>query len=136
MKPARINPFSALLVLTLAFSSLVPISMAANSKSVVSKKELKVLLRTAKEPADHRKIAEYYKHEAVELIKTAKEHEDLAKIYDEHPEYPSMGSRTPFGQGAPHCHRQAQLYTEQAKEAEALAALHEDMAKAAEQKQP
>jgi hypothetical protein len=43
---------------------------------------------------------------------------------------------TDLGQGAPHCHHWAQLDAEQAKEAEALAALHEDMAKAAERKQP
>ena len=40
-----------------------------------------------------------------------------------------------FGQGASHCEKFAQLATEQAKEAEALAVLHEDMAKEAEQKQ-
>jgi hypothetical protein len=135
MKTTRISLFALLLILTLAFSSFVRISAAADNKSVISKKQLKVLLTTAKEPDDHRKIAEYYSHQAVKLTKSAKEHEDLAKIYDRHPEYPSMGSKTPFGQGASHCHRLALLYAEQAKEADALAALHEDMAKAAEQKQ-
>jgi hypothetical protein len=41
---------------------------------------------------------------------------------------------TAFAQGAPHCKRWAELSAEQAKEAEALAAMHEEMAKAAEQK--
>jgi hypothetical protein len=39
-----------------------------------------------------------------------------------------------FGQAASHCRRCADLNNQQAKEAEALAALHEDMAKSAEQK--
>jgi hypothetical protein len=40
-----------------------------------------------------------------------------------------------FGQGARHCKKFAQLALEQAKEAEALAELHEQMATTAEQKQ-
>ena len=39
-----------------------------------------------------------------------------------------------FGQGASHCKKFAELAEEQAKEADALVALHEDMAKSAEQK--
>jgi hypothetical protein len=138
MKTAQINLIAALMIVTLALSSFVSVSMAANNKSVTSEKRLKVLLKTAKEPADHRKIAEYYRHQAVELTRAAKEHEDLAKLYDEYPPYPGMVSKhgTDFGQGAPHCHHWAQVYAEQAKEAEALAALHEDMAKEAEQKRP
>jgi hypothetical protein len=135
MKSIRINLLALLAIITMALSSFVPTSSAQANKPI-SKKELKVLLKTAKEPAEHRKIAEYYQQQAQKLTAESKEHEDLAKIYAEHPEHPSMGSRTPFGQGAEHCHKLAQLNAEQAKESEALAALHEDMAKAAEQKQP
>jgi len=39
-----------------------------------------------------------------------------------------------FGQGAVHCRKWAELDAEQAKEADALAQMHEDMAKATEQK--
>ena len=39
-----------------------------------------------------------------------------------------------FGQGAQHCKRWAEFSAKQAKEAEALAAIHEEMAKAAEQR--
>jgi hypothetical protein len=59
MKTVQINVTAALMIVTLALSSFVPVSMAANSKSVISEKQLKALLKTAKEPADHRKIAEY-----------------------------------------------------------------------------
>jgi hypothetical protein len=134
VKSIRINLLAVLVITTVALSSFAATSSAQANKSI-TKKELKVLLKTAKEPAEHRKIAEYYRHQAQKLTADSKEHEDLAKIYAEHPEHPSMGSRTPFGQGAEHCHKLAQLYDQQAKEAEALAALHDDMAKTAEQKQ-
>lgn len=40
-----------------------------------------------------------------------------------------------FGQGASQCHKWSELQAKEAKEAEALATLHEDMAKTAGQKQ-
>jgi hypothetical protein len=136
VKTTRINILAALTIITLALSSFVPVATATKNKPVISKKELKVLLRTAQEPPEHRKIADYYRQEAQRLTASAKEHEALAEIYAKNPPFPAMESKhgTSFGQGAPHCHHWAQLDTEQAKEAEALAALHEDMAKAAEQK--
>ena len=137
MKIARPNSLIALMIVFVALSSFVPVSLAANNKSVISKKELKTLLRTAKEPVEHHKIAEYYRQEAQRLIASSKEHAELAAIYAKNPPFPAMEAKhgTAFGQGAPHCNRWAQLDAEQANEAEALAAIHEDMAKAAEQKQ-
>ena len=138
MKAARINLFAALLVLTLSLSSFVPVSLAAANKTTLTKKELKVLLRTAKEPPEHRKIAEYYRQEAQKLTASSKEHLELAEIYAKKPPFPAMEAKhgTSFGQGASHCRLWAQLDAEQAKEVESLAALHEYMAKAADQKQP
>ena len=138
MKTARRNLHVAVLTVSLALLSLVPaFSVAADKKQVISKKELKVLLKTASEPADHQKIAEYYRHEAQLLTDSSKEHQDLAAIYAKNPPYPAMESKhgDAFGQGASHCKKFAELQAEAAKEVEALATLHEDMAKAAEQKQ-
>lgn len=136
MKTPRI--LVALTIITLVLSSFVPISMASTKTQVISKKEFKVLLRTAKEPPEHRKIAEYYRQEAQRLTASSKEHAEMAEIYAKNPPFPAMESKhgDAFGQGASHCRKWARLIAEQAKEAEALAALHEDMAKAAEQKQP
>lgn len=136
MKIVRPNSLMALMIFFLALSSFVPASLAAENKSVISKKELKTLLKTAREPVEHRKIAEYYRQEAQRLTASSKEHAELAAIYAKNPPFPAMEAKhgTAFGQGAPHCNRWAQLDAEQAKEAEALAAIHEDMAKAAEQK--
>jgi len=124
---------------TIAALSLISGYSAAQDKksSVPTRKELVALLKTAKEPPEHRRIAAYYRHEAASLTQSAKEHSELASIYQEKHPFAAMESKhgDAFGQGASHCEKFAQLAKEQAKEAEALAVLHEDMAKQAEQKQ-
>jgi hypothetical protein len=135
MKTANRKPFALVLALVLA-SSLLSTYAAASENQVVTKKEFKTLLKTAKEPVEHRKIAAYYRQEAARLTANAKEHEELAEVYAKNPPFPAMEAKhgTAFAQGAPHCKRWAELSAEQAKEARALAEMHEDMAKAAEQK--
>ncbi len=135
MKTAHRMPFALVLTLVLG-SSLLFTYAAASENQVITKKEFKTLLKTAKEPVEHRKIAEYYRQEAAGLTASAKEHEELAEVYTKNPPFPAMEAKhgTAFAQGAPHCKRWAELSAEQAKEAEALAAMHEEMAKAAEQK--
>jgi hypothetical protein len=135
MKTARTNSSLALIIaLTLAsFTSVYP--AAAQNNPTISKKELKVLLKTEKEPAEHQKIAAYYRQEAARLTQSAKEHEELAAIYKQNPPNPAMESKHGSSvEGATHCNRWAELDAEQAKEAQALAFLHEGMAKDAEKK--
>jgi hypothetical protein len=71
------------------------------------------------------------------LQQSAKEHSYLATIYQEQHPFGAMEAKhgNSFGQGASHCRTFAALALEQAKEADALAAFHEDMAKTAAQKQ-
>jgi hypothetical protein len=136
MKSNRINSFVALLTLTATLLSLIPASFAADSEKSLSKKEVKALIATAKTPAEHRRIASYYREQAVRLTANAKEHVAMAEEYAKNPTFAAMETKqqASFGQGASHCRRWADLYNQQAKEAEALAVLHEDMAKSAEQK--
>jgi hypothetical protein len=135
MKTVHRKPFAFVLALVLA-SSLLSTYAAASENQVITKKEFKTLLKTAKVPVEHRNIAEYYRQEAVRLTASAKEHQELAELYAKNPPFPAMEAKhgTAFAQGAPHCKRWADLSVEQAKEAQALAEMHEDMAKAAEQK--
>ena len=136
MKSNRINSFVALLTLTATLLSFIPASFAADSEKSLSKKEVKALIATAKTPAEHRRIASYYREQTVRLTANAKEHVAMAEEYAKNPTFAAMGTKqgASFGQGASHCRRWADLYNQQAKEAEALAVLHEDMAKSAEQK--
>lgn len=122
------------LVMALVLTSVAPMSLvAADNSSSLSKKELKTLIATAKTPADHRRIAAYYQQEATDLRRRAKEHEDMAVIYKKQP-LPYEGKFAYGTVGYSHCVRFSELFAEQAKEADALASLHEDMAKTAETK--
>lgn len=124
-----------LIVSLLSASSIPAFSSADKAKSAISKTDLKVLLKTAKTPAEHRKIAEYYRQEAARLAAVAKEHRDLAAIYEQRPPNPALEAKHGSAvEGASHCRRWAELTDEEAKEAASLAELHEGMAKAAEQK--
>ncbi len=101
MKTAHPKPLAFVLILSLAFASLSTFAVASENK-VITKKEFKTLLKTAKEPVEHRKIAEYYRQEAARLTASAKEHEELAEIYAKYPPFPAMEAKhgTSFGQGA------------------------------------
>jgi len=137
MKTLRPNLVMTVMIVALALLSSSPAySAAGDKKPVITTKEFKALLKTAKQAPEHRKIAEYYRQEAQRLTTSSKEHAELAEIYAKNPPFPAMGSKhgETFAQSAGHCRKWAELDAEQAKEAEALAALHEDMAKAAEQK--
>lgn len=127
MKNIRTNLSLVLtIVLALVFVSAYP--AAAQNKPDVSKKELKLLLETATQPADHQRIADHYQQEAARLTASAKEHQELAAIYQENPPNAAMEAKHGTSvEGVSHCRRWAQLEVEQAKEAEALAAIHEGM---------
>ena len=108
----------------------------AQDLKVPTKKELATLLKTAKEPPDHLRIAAYYTQEAIQLRQVAKEHSELAEIYQRNHPFAAMESKhgDAFGQGASHCKKFAQLALDQANEADALAELHKEMANTAAQK--
>lgn len=138
MKTLRPSFVIAAAIIALTMSSIGPAySVGQESKPVITKKEFKALLKTAKEPADHQKIAEYYRQKADRLRAEAKEHVEMAEDYTKNPTFAAMEVKqgASFGQGASHCRRWAQLDEQEAQEAQALATLHEDMAKAAEKKQ-
>jgi len=106
----------------------------AQDKKVPTKKELITLLKTAKEPPEHRRIAAYYRQEEARQTQNAKEHAELAAYYEQNHPFPAMESKhgDAFGLGSRHCKKFAALAAERATNAHALAAMHEDMAKAAE----
>jgi hypothetical protein len=127
---------SLALIIALTLVSFTSVySGAAQNRPTLNKKELKVLLKSAKGPAEHQKIAAYYRQEAARLTQIAKEHGELAAIYKQNPPHPAMESKHGSSvEGVSHCSRWAELDAEQAKEAEALAVLHEGMAKDTEKK--
>jgi hypothetical protein len=135
MKSTKNLVSTAVLIAALFTLSFASVYTVAQAQKAPTKKEFKTLLKTAKEPAEHRKIGEYYRHQAAKLRADAKEHAELAETYAKNPPFAAMAVKNDaFGQGAVHCRKWAELDAEQAKEADALAQMHEDRAKAAEQK--
>ncbi len=135
MKTTKYNSMIALLVVCLAVLVFSPAySTAANTKSNLSKKELKVLLKNANTPAEHRTIAAYYRQRAEAFSETSKEHLESAELRAKNPAFPALEAKHgfAFGLGASHCRFWGSSDAEQAKKAEALAVLHEDMATKAE----
>jgi len=116
-----------LLAVTLLFAGTASMRLAAQEKPVkLSHQQLNDLIKNGKETADHEKLATYYRQEAARLKQEAQEHELAAKIYG------ATGQTKPtIANGAPHCDTWAKLDSEAAKEAEALATMHANMAKEA-----
>lgn len=103
---------------------------SGKSSELLTKKELKTLVATAKTPADHMKLARHFKQEADRLEAEAKEHEELAAEYRKTPV--AAATKTPMsGHSAEHCEYFAKSTREAAKAARELAASHEKMAKEA-----
>jgi hypothetical protein len=138
MKNAKNIATTGIVIVMLAVLFLNTTYSAAQDQKVPTKKELVTLLKTAKEPPDHLRITAYYTQEAVRLQQSAKEHSELAAIYEQTHPFAAMEAKhgDAFGQGASHCRKFAQLALDDAKEADAVATLHKEMANTAGQKKP
>ena len=90
----------------------------------LSKGQLKSLIQTAKTPADHLKLAGYYRWEASQLQADVKDHEEMALAYEKHP-VAMPKSPTPVD----HCRNLVRFLTESMNEATEMADMHEEMAK-------
>jgi len=95
------------------------VSFAQEGKSIDQR------IADAKTAADHEAIAAYYEQEAQAAHKKHEEHLKLKASYEKTPHLASKTS-LPW-----HCSTIAENYNKTAKEYEALAKLHRDMAKAA-----
>jgi hypothetical protein len=124
----------AILIASVFIVSYASVYSVAQTQKVPTKKELITLLKSAKEPPEHLRIAAYYRQEVQRLTADAKYHDEMGAAYQGRTL--PYESKHPYGTlGVSHCHYWAKLDLQQAKEAEALAALHENTAKEAAQKQ-
>jgi hypothetical protein len=112
---------NALLIATLFAVPFTPAYTLAKNQDVPTKDELATLLKTAKTPLEHHRIAMYYKQEASQARQDAATHSAWGNIYGK-------------GQGAAHCTNLVKVYEQAAKDDDALASMHENMASDAEQK--
>ena len=114
-------------LLTAAVAVLaVLISAPAGAQSkTISQKELKNLIAHAETKADHERIAQYFDAEAAKYAAEAKQHDELAGIYQK-----STPSAKPPGpsQTFNHCDALSKSLQKAADDARALAAEHREMA--------
>lgn len=101
----------------------------AQTAARLTKKELHDLLMSAKTKADHQRIADHYRAEVERLKEEAKEHEEMAAMYRQHP--PLLAAKHPWAVGEKHCRGIAQRLRQAAEKTNDLAGMHEAMAKAA-----
>lgn len=134
MKTTRRKLQAALTIISLTFLVFLAVGTAAERRSFLSKKEVKALIASAKTKEDQIKLADYYKAETERLEAEAKDHDEMAEMYRKNP--PPMAVKHPEAIGEGHCHEMARRYREAAAKAQELAAMHEQLAVTAEQKQP
>lgn len=122
-------------ILSLALAlTVAAFAQAAPSQQVkpehLSKHQLTTLIATAKTPAEHQRLAQYYEAKAQDYLAQSKEHEQMLAAYKANP---SIGgkSRAAF---IDHCESYSEYFKDMAVKSQELAQLHEQMAKDVEQK--
>ena len=114
----------SLALVTAAATLLVSFPAGAQDKPL-TKKEVKALISTAETKAEHERIAKYFDAEAAKYEAEAKEHGELAGVYQKStPSAKFPGSQQTFN----HCDSLSKSLQKAADEARALAAEHRHMA--------
>ena len=116
---------SAALAVLLGASTL---TIASAADQALTRSELKTAIQNADTPQDHHRIAAYYKAEANRMMVEAKDHDELAETYANAGD-PHKMKHTMSGLTADHCRMFAASARKAAAESEAMAKMHEDMAK-------
>jgi hypothetical protein len=115
-------------VVALSLVLLCSLAAAGETKATLSKEELKTLLANANTPADHEKIAAYYHEKAMHLNAKAQEFSAQADILATQPA--TVESKQGIScLSTSHYRYWAKIYTEEAKNSEALATQHDQIAK-------
>ena len=131
MKTTKHKLQVVLTLISLTLVVFVAAGYSAAGKPSLSKKEVKTLIASAKTKEDHLKLAEYYKGEAARLEAEATDHDEMAEMYRKNPTPLAVKHPEAIGEG--HCKEIARRYRESATKTQELAAMHEEMAKAATQ---
>lgn len=123
------------IVVTAAVIGSVPLRLRAiDNRPYLSHRKLKKLIQNAKTPGDHKRLASYYLDQASRLLQKSKEEEERAAYYDAHPLEWNAWKNHMLGKASTYYRRPAKRYSEQARDPDALALIHEQMAKTAANK--
>ena len=126
--------FAALSVLSLAFAiTVAAFGQTPSAQEVkpehLSKQQLNTLIATANTPAEHERIAQYYRAKALDYLAQAKEHEAMVAAYKANS---SLSTNKNRASTISHCEYFVQTFRDLAAKSQELAQLHEQMAKEAE----
>jgi hypothetical protein len=126
---------SILSILSLAFVMTVAAfgqttSATQTKPEHLGKRQLNTLIATAKSPAEHRRIAQYYQAKAQDYLAQSKEHEQMVAAYKANPSLTAKSQASTIN----HCEYFVQTFKDLAAKSQELAQLHDQMAKDAEQK--
>ena len=120
------------LVLALAVATFTQVASAQPPKPEhLSKHQLNTLISTAKTPAEHQRIAQYFQAKALDYLAQAKEHEAMVVAYKANP---TLSNNKNLRNTVNHCEYFAQTFKDLAAKSQELAEMHEQMAKEADQK--
>jgi len=119
-----------LVVLTLVLVSTFSIAgRAATAPEQISKKQLSTLIATAKTPAEHERIAQYYRAQSANLLAQSQQHAQMAEQFRGNS---ATNNAKVAQQTVNHCEYLAQSLKAKAARAQQLAEQHEEMARAAQ----
>ncbi len=120
------------LALVMTATALAQTASTPQPKSEhLSMRQLNTLIATAKTPAEHRRIAQYYQGKAQDYLNQAKEHEEMLASYKANP---SLSTEKNRASTIGHCEYYVHTFKDLATKTQELAQFHEQMAKDAEQK--
>jgi hypothetical protein len=117
---------NAVFVIVLGLGVLSGPAWSQQPAAQLTKDQVKALIESAKTPADHMKIAEFYRAKASSLESEAAEHDEMIASYKK-----NTAQYNPKFNMVGHCQTWAKLNREAAAEATKMAIAHEDMAKSA-----
>jgi len=118
---------ATLTVISLALLAFASTAAAAENSQTMSKKELKTLLAAASTPADQLKLAAYYHDKAQRLTAKSQEFSAQADILAKEPA--TIESKQGISCNCTSHYRYfSKLYAQEAKDSEALAVQHEQLA--------
>ena len=120
----------AVFMITTAFFAQTPVVTQAKPEHL-SKQQLNALIASAKTPAEHERLAQYYRAQASNYLAEAKDHESMVAAYKANS---SLSNEKNRASTIGHCEYFVTTFKELAVKSQELATLHEQMAKEAEQK--
>lgn len=125
-------------LLALATVFMITAAILAQTPSVpqpkpehLSRQQLNTLIATAKTPAEHERIAQYYRAQASDYLAEAKDHESMVAAYKANS---SLSNEKNRASTIGHCEYFVKTFKELAVKSQELATLHSQMAKDVEQK--